>query len=68
VVVNLKLTTITASNAVYPLAPTLGALSNGAAGIANASATVTGTNTRKILKPVDYALALSGTWLGGPWP
>jgi len=33
-----------------------------------ASAIVTGTNTRKIVKSVDYALALTGTWLDDPRP
>jgi parallel beta-helix repeat protein len=28
----------------------------------------TGTNTRTIVRPIDYALAFSGTWLGDPWP
>jgi hypothetical protein len=28
----------------------------------------TGTNTRTIVRPIDYALAFSGTWVGDPWP
>jgi len=28
----------------------------------------TGTNARTIVKPIDYALAFSGTWVGDPWP
>jgi hypothetical protein len=28
----------------------------------------TGTDTRKLLTPIDYALAFTGTWLGDPWP
>jgi hypothetical protein len=27
-----------------------------------------GTNTRTIIRPIDDALAFSGTWLGDPWP
>jgi hypothetical protein len=34
----------------------------------NVFGTAGGTNTRKIMRPVDYALAFSGTWLGDPWP
>jgi hypothetical protein len=43
--------------------PSLSAPSNGAI-ISGASASSTGTDTRKKLTPVDYALALAGTWLG----
>ena len=39
-----------------------------AADTVNVSGTAGGTNTRKIAKPVDYALAFTGTWLGDPWP
>jgi hypothetical protein len=28
----------------------------------------TGTNTRTIVRPIDYALTFSGTWVGDPWP
>ena len=28
----------------------------------------TGTNTRTIVRPIDYALAFSGAWAGDPWP
>ena len=50
----------TVNNSASLLAATLIAPSGGAA------ATVTGTNTRKSLTPVDYALAFTGTWLGDP--
>ena len=28
----------------------------------------TGSNTRRIVTPVDYALLFTGTWLGDSWP
>jgi probable HAF family extracellular repeat protein len=28
----------------------------------------TGTNTRTLVLPIDYALAFHGTWTGDPWP
>jgi hypothetical protein len=28
----------------------------------------TGTNNRKVVTPMDYVLAFTGTWLGDPWP
>jgi hypothetical protein len=28
----------------------------------------TGTNRRTIVRPIDYALTFSGTWVGDPWP
>ena len=28
----------------------------------------TGTNARTIVRPIDYALTFSGTWVGDPWP
>jgi hypothetical protein len=34
----------------------------------NVSGMAGGTNTRKIVTPVDYALAFTGTWTGDPWP
>ncbi len=47
---------------------------NEASGFGSASVAVTaggtsGTNTRKILTPLDYTLAsFTGTWVGDPWP
>ena len=41
---------------------------NDAADKVNVSGTAGGTNTRKIVTPVDYTLAFTGTWLGDPWP
>jgi len=34
----------------------------------NVSGAAGGANTRKIVTPVDYALAFTGTWTGDPWP
>jgi hypothetical protein len=52
----------TVNNVVSPLAATLSAPSRGAI-LSGVSASLTGTDTRKTLQPVDYALALAGTWL-----
>jgi hypothetical protein len=56
-------TTFTMPGAISPLALTLSAPSSGSI-VSGASPSLTGTNTRKTLTPADYALALTGTWLG----